>query len=896
MNEDEKNALSAALGVSFPRINYLVHIDDQRRIAYVETPKVACTSIKKFMQDTYIDGEWRLPNPSMVHERSHSPLGQLSTITAEQSAQVLWGSDYRRFSFVRNPYTRLLSGYLDKLVTNEFERARHLPLMGFELGSHPTLLEFLERLAQQTDAQRDIHFTTQASLLRADRVEYDYIGRFEVFKQDFLRLQATYFGVNHPTKSYESFGKHHASNASSKIDQYFGPLEIELTREIYENDFLLFGYSEDVMRSSDRQPHVKVHALSEMALSVGLSDNKVSIDQLPSRLSNYLSAYDQISRFLDNRPRLHSAAVGRAFQRLSENGNAETILDLDSRYPGCAEQMPLVANQVVKALVNRGDLDMAISSLYKFRELHPNDLGLLLQGVRLGLEAGKPNEAAALFEQICSARSLPRWAHRPLMNYYMAYFHYSREKGERLVERIFCDEDFMCDPDQKWAAADYFLANLTLNKPVDHTLLGQVRDALKASSLEDNSKSIISCFMLQGRDFNFTPERSTLLADLLGNGSRTTLIRVLGWRMHPLSNVSFNNDEAALLDEIAMRQQALGNIDMVCMIKAVRGANISRLLIGRNVALGRKKSNLQRRPKLALCISGQLRNFRRCFAQWRNSPLFEAAEITVFVSTWSRIGQKFPIPAHADRTFNGNFLNAYIERWHSIGGQTALLRDYPNFSRLLENNEQVSIEDISAVYTTNAVEVFNEDDPQFEGFNNQEKMFFQIANAFKMATGDGKDFDLCMRLRPDIEAFVPKGLTWEEVLAIAYEEGKLFTDRSFKVNNPHGLFVGDQFAVGQMEIMAHYSALFSDLRAVDAEKKQTITMDGGPKPHSTLAFHLAAGGISPIQIVDRQPALIDPKPLLPENIMDALSKDLRERHRNIDPLWLAIQKDLNGSR
>ena len=64
----------------FPRVNYLTHIDNHRKIAYVETPKVACTSIKKFMMDQYVGGTFTLRRPGMVHDRRRSPLKQFKNL------------------------------------------------------------------------------------------------------------------------------------------------------------------------------------------------------------------------------------------------------------------------------------------------------------------------------------------------------------------------------------------------------------------------------------------------------------------------------------------------------------------------------------------------------------------------------------------------------------------------------------------------------------------------------------------------------------------------------------------------------------------------------------------------------------------------------------------------
>ncbi|MEL6666524.1 MAG: sulfotransferase family protein [Pseudomonadota bacterium] len=258
----DRLAIEKHLGTSFASVNYLTHIDRKRKFAYVETPKVACTSIKKFLMDQVVDGCFHLENKNQVHNREISPLTQLSELDMASAIEV-WSSKFRRFSFVRNPFSRLLSGFLDKLITNEYERQRHLPMMGFEPGYVPTLLEFLERLAQKSDSDRDIHFRTQSELLMLAHVDYDFIGRFERFDRDFLWLQQAFYGIDHPNDSYENFGKHHASDANSKIEQYFGDREAQLVHDIYGTDFANFDYPIDIKKASEQQLPVRVGMLGK---------------------------------------------------------------------------------------------------------------------------------------------------------------------------------------------------------------------------------------------------------------------------------------------------------------------------------------------------------------------------------------------------------------------------------------------------------------------------------------------------------------------------------------------------------------------------------------------------------------------------------------------------------
>ncbi|WP_172329540.1 sulfotransferase family 2 domain-containing protein [Mangrovicoccus sp. HB161399] len=227
--------IAARLGAAPAQLDYLVNPDPLRRIAYVETPKVACTAVKAFMQDRAggrKDGD--------VHDRATSPLPVLSAMPPSTRRATLSGR-WQRFSFTRNPYSRLLSGYLDKIVANDWERARHLPRLGFAPDARPSLAEFLGALARIPEPQRDIHFALQSRLLCLGDIGYGFLGAFESFETDFAEMKRRLYG-DASGGSYAAIGKRHATGAAEKLAAQFGPRETALAAELYAADFELLGY------------------------------------------------------------------------------------------------------------------------------------------------------------------------------------------------------------------------------------------------------------------------------------------------------------------------------------------------------------------------------------------------------------------------------------------------------------------------------------------------------------------------------------------------------------------------------------------------------------------------------------------------------------------------------
>ncbi|NRG18540.1 sulfotransferase family 2 domain-containing protein [Rhizobiales bacterium] len=223
---------------NFNKLNYLANISASKNILYMETPKVCCSTIKKYLQIIETNGDYSLL-PDNVHDKVNSPLKSPSEIELPIS-RLFSGDEFLRFSFVRNPFTRVLSAYLDKIVQNQWERHRHLPALGFNRGANVGFREFLERIHAQPPLERDIHFMSQYDILRPDRVKYHFLGNFEKFSHDYSHLQDL---ISATATIRDSSINWHATNASNRIGEYYGEIETTLVRTIYINDFIYFGYS-----------------------------------------------------------------------------------------------------------------------------------------------------------------------------------------------------------------------------------------------------------------------------------------------------------------------------------------------------------------------------------------------------------------------------------------------------------------------------------------------------------------------------------------------------------------------------------------------------------------------------------------------------------------------------
>ncbi len=220
--------------------------------AYV--PKVACTNWKSVL--CYMEGKTDWLDQRVVHDPDRSGLHYLGH---DQFAQDLCADPtVKRYAMVRDPYSRSLSAYLDKIernigligkpfqgdyfqfVAEDVERFRRFRL---DTVAYPAVSFELYLLWLRDGGSRftgDEHWARQVDLLRHPTVAFDFIGRFESFSSDSEKLLAL-MGCDQPLPSREMLN-FPATKAAEKLATYFTPLAQSLVEQVYAADFAAFNY------------------------------------------------------------------------------------------------------------------------------------------------------------------------------------------------------------------------------------------------------------------------------------------------------------------------------------------------------------------------------------------------------------------------------------------------------------------------------------------------------------------------------------------------------------------------------------------------------------------------------------------------------------------------------
>jgi len=134
-----------------------------------------------------------------------------------------------KFGFVRNPWDRLVSGWLNKIVRPTTKGPDWFNHLDKDLES---LVDYLET---KDVANCNIHFRLQTCLVPAERL--DFLGRYETFEADLGHI-VTQLALERPT----AFAEKNASKSRTHYRDYYTPELKDRVATLYRDDIEAFSY------------------------------------------------------------------------------------------------------------------------------------------------------------------------------------------------------------------------------------------------------------------------------------------------------------------------------------------------------------------------------------------------------------------------------------------------------------------------------------------------------------------------------------------------------------------------------------------------------------------------------------------------------------------------------
>lgn len=144
-----------------------------------------------------------------------------------------------KFVFTRNPYTRVLSAYLDKIARGRRQAEKfHRWARRKEGTGDPSFGNFCRYLAEN-GLYEDPHWATQKDSLLLCTSKFDFIGSVENLGADLREILLRAFHG----ESTVDVPVTNSTNSSAKVAAFYTQREVALVRDLYKEDFEAFGYS-----------------------------------------------------------------------------------------------------------------------------------------------------------------------------------------------------------------------------------------------------------------------------------------------------------------------------------------------------------------------------------------------------------------------------------------------------------------------------------------------------------------------------------------------------------------------------------------------------------------------------------------------------------------------------
>jgi hypothetical protein len=313
----------------------------------------------------------------------------------------------------------------------------------------------------------------------------------------------------------------------------------------------------------------------------------------------------------------------------------------------------------------------------------------------------------------------------------------------------------------------------------------------------------------------------------------------------------------------------------------------------KNKAMARfgRALSIRRRPRVAVCVSGQLRGYRYAVETWKKH-FFPGVDCDTYVHCWENIGHSEAQPTRAQLPFEGEeFVKAYRKQCMELGFEVVKGR-YPRLFGALSTGAIADLAELRSLYGTEFVVIENDRAPRFSGWSNSRKMHYKIHACSELALGQGKDYDLVLRIRPD-KPMRYFGFGWPDVIRRCRSEPLIFSETAMGLHYGHPA-MGDQVALGAPEAMRVYASTYEIYPGLTPHG--LFNFPAELAGHTSLAYVCWLHGIRVEKLPVKWEWLREPKALSMATILETVGQDAAGRNDVWDQAVLgAIRDDVGGA-
>ncbi len=211
---------------------------------YFSVPKAASTTILTILNKAE---SYNLITNNLLHS-PHNPINSFFSNSIQDFSDLLEKSF--KFTLVRNPYTRVLSAYLNKIAQYDPNITPYFEKRYKTKNNKISFIDFLHIISKDDQNELDPHWKPQTKLTFIDFIKLDFIGHIEYLHNDFKKIIRKIYNKE---KTQIDERKNFLKENKKKINLFYNENAFKLVRQIYHDDFNNFGYSFD---PSQLPPHL----------------------------------------------------------------------------------------------------------------------------------------------------------------------------------------------------------------------------------------------------------------------------------------------------------------------------------------------------------------------------------------------------------------------------------------------------------------------------------------------------------------------------------------------------------------------------------------------------------------------------------------------------------------
>ena len=251
--------------------------DDSKRIIFCYVPKSGCSNWKRMF--AVLNGTVKADDTNRPRKDILQGVNKLEYLSEEEQKTRL--KHYFKFSFVRNPLERIVSGYRNKVavpinfanrnhwpdrilyqIIKKYEKTKYIEWSKTNFTSadfYPSFEGFIKYLTSVKLSTLNEHFRPFMDLCQPCAVNYNFIGNFYNLPDEAYRI-ISFLGI--PRDYYLNRVEHPSTNTSTIVSLYFDTITVQLKVRLLErfSQELLLYY---LLYPADSKRDVKMLGLTQ---------------------------------------------------------------------------------------------------------------------------------------------------------------------------------------------------------------------------------------------------------------------------------------------------------------------------------------------------------------------------------------------------------------------------------------------------------------------------------------------------------------------------------------------------------------------------------------------------------------------------------------------------------